>query len=269
MMQGASQRALDEVRETLSGSADVHHGALGGELLAVAVTLSSNPTLRHTLTDYGIPGTQRAAIARAVFGSKISDAAAEVVGEAAGRRWSAPRDLVDGVEALGVEAILAGAEADGHIDAVEDEIFRVTRALAGSPELQALMTDPVVADERKAQVMVDLLQDRAQPETVTLVRHMVAHRRGRRVSDVLDTLVDLAARRREVLIADVRAPIALTPEQQQRLKAALEQLYGHRVNLAVSVEPSLLGGAVVRVADEIIDGSVATKLAAARRTLDP
>jgi F-type H+-transporting ATPase subunit delta len=84
---------------------------------------------------------------------------------------------------------------------------------------------------------------------------------------VLDELVAAAAERREQLLADVRTPVAMTPDQQTALAAALTRIYGRPVTVAATVDPELLGGAVVRVGDEIIDGSVATRLADLRRRL--
>ena len=59
----------------------------------------------------------------------------------------------------------------------------------------------------------------------------------------------------------------LTEEQTRRLAAALQRIYGQEVTVAVSVDPDVLGGAVVRIGDEIIDGSIASRMAAARRSL--
>lgn len=240
---------------------------LGPELLSVAALLGRESTLRSALTDTGMPAERRSDLAGGLLTGKVGGATVAAVQRAVAQRWSRPRDLVEGVEALGAEAMLAEAEAQGRIDAVEEELFRFTRVLASSSDLQVLLTNPAVPDATKAQVVTDLLEDRAQPETVALVTHAVAHPGGRRVSDVLDELVDLASTRREQLLADVRVPVALSDEQRTRLSAALSRIYGRPVTLAVSVEPDLLGGAVVRIGDEIIDGSVASKLADARRRL--
>lgn len=240
---------------------------LGPELLSVAALLGRESTLRSALTDTGMPAERRSDLAGGLLTGKVGGATVAAVQRAVAQRWSRPRDLVEGVEALGAEAMLAEAEAQGRIDAVEEELFRFTRVLASSSDLQVLLTNPAVPDATKAQVVTDLLEDRAQPETVALVTHAVAHAGGRRVSDVLDELVDLASTRREQLLADVRVPVALSDEQRTRLSAALSRIYGRPVTLAVSVEPDLLGGAVVRIGDEIIDGSVASKLADARRRL--
>jgi F-type H+-transporting ATPase subunit delta len=264
-MQGASRDALAALREVLGGLPV--HATLGDELLSVAALLGRESGLRAALTDTGTAPERRAALATRVLQGKVAAPTLAVVEQAARQRWSSPRDLVEGVETVGAEAMFAFAESDGRIDAVEDELFRFTRVLDASGELQVLLTNPAVADDAKAEVVSDLLAQRAQPETVALVRHAVAHPGGRRAIDTLGSLVQLAATRREQLLADVRAPVPLTPEQQQRLAAALTRIYGRQVTLAVSVEPELLGGAVVRVGDEIIDGSVASKLASARRTL--
>jgi F-type H+-transporting ATPase subunit delta len=264
-MQGASRDALAVLREAQhDGPAPTD---LGGELLGVAALLGREAGLRSALTDPGASPERRSTLARRLLAGKVSDPASGVVDLAVQQRWSSPRDLVEALEILGAEAILAHAENDGRIDAVEDELFRFTRTLDASGELQVLLTNPAVDSATKADVVTDLLAERSQPETVVLVRHAVANPGGRRVAETLSDLVQLAATRRRQLLADVRAPVPLTDQQQQRLATALARIYGQPVTLAVSVEPEMLGGAVVRIEDEIIDGSVASKLAAARRTL--
>ena len=61
--------------------------------------------------------------------------------------------------------------------------------------------------------------------------------------------------------------VALTPEQEQRLTASLARLYGRTVGLQVTVDPRLLGGLIVQVGDEVIDGSIAHRLEVAHRRL--
>jgi F-type H+-transporting ATPase subunit delta len=68
-------------------------------------------------------------------------------------------------------------------------------------------------------------------------------------------------------VAHVRTPVRLTGEQEQRLTESLTRLYGRPISLQAELDPDLLGGLVVRVGGELIDGSVAGRVAAARRTL--
>jgi F-type H+-transporting ATPase subunit delta len=59
----------------------------------------------------------------------------------------------------------------------------------------------------------------------------------------------------------------LEPQQEARLTASLERLYGRQVQLQVDVDPAVLGGISVRVGDEVLDGTVQRNLEAVRRTL--
>ena len=76
-----------------------------------------------------------------------------------------------------------------------------------------------------------------------------------------------ASRRRGQSVARVTTAVALTPAQEERLAGVLSRLYGRTIGLQVTVDPDVLGGLVVQVGDEVIDGSVAHRLEAARRRL--
>jgi F-type H+-transporting ATPase subunit delta len=65
----------------------------------------------------------------------------------------------------------------------------------------------------------------------------------------------------------VVSAVPLTATQERRLVATLERLYGRTMGLQVQVDPEVLGGLVIRVDDEVIDGSIAHRLEAAGRRL--
>jgi F-type H+-transporting ATPase subunit delta len=69
------------------------------------------------------------------------------------------------------------------------------------------------------------------------------------------------------VVAEVHVAIELTGEQRSRLDTALSAAYGHRVHLNVVLDPEDIGGMSVRVGGELIDGSIASRLAELRRRL--
>ena len=91
--------------------------------------------------------------------------------------------------------------------------------------------------------------------------------RGRSLDRAAEELSELAAARRDRYVAHVRTAVRLSPDQEHRLAESLRRLYDRPISLQAELDPSLLGGLVVRVGGELIDGSVASKLATARRTL--
>jgi F-type H+-transporting ATPase subunit delta len=103
--------------------------------------------------------------------------------------------------------------------------------------------------------------------TLRLISQMVAHPRGRTLTAALDLCADIAARRRQQLIAVVRSAVQLSAAQRRRLIRALSASYGHQIHLNVVLDPSVVGGISVQIGDELIDGTAASRLAEVRRKL--
>lgn len=263
-MQGASRESVRALEERLEASAP--DPALPGELLAVAALLDREAALRTSLTDPSAPAAAREGTVHSLLTGRVSAATVELIAAAAAFRWSRSRDLPDALEMLGASAAFAAAERAGTIDTVEDELFRFGRTVTAEPQLRAVLDDPQLARDRKLALVRDLLgSGRVQPLTLALVEHVVASPRGRRLTEALDDFGTLAARRRQELVAEVRVAAVLSSEQERRLGTVLHDVYGRRMRLQIAVDPTVLGGAVVRVGDEVYDGSVSSKLTQARR----
>jgi F-type H+-transporting ATPase subunit delta len=268
-MRGMSRASLAEAEERLVPLTASSQAAteLGDELLAVAGVLASQPVLRRALADPSRPAEARAGLATSVLAGKVSDEAASVVAAAAAARWSAPSDLTDAIEELAVQAIIAAAEHEGRLDDLEDELFRFGRIVASQPELRIALTNPFVSADAKRQLLGGLLAGKATPEAQRLITEAAVNPLGRSLDLSLEEYSRLAARRRERLVAEVHVAVPLSDAQRGRLAAALAITYGHQVHLNVVLDPRVTGGMSVRIGDELIDGSVATRLAEARRRL--
>jgi F-type H+-transporting ATPase subunit delta len=165
------------------------------------------------------------------------------------------------------EAMFSVAEAEDALEAVENELFRFARALEGQQGLRDALTDPALPTDRKRAVLADVLGDRANPQTVNLLGFVVEQGRARDLPAIVDELVALAAERRRAAVAEVRTAIPLDAERRERLAEALGKATGKNVELKVVVDPSVVGGVVARVGDQVIDGSVRRRLELARERL--
>ena len=268
-MMGTSRASLAEVEERLEPLTASPQAAVarGDELFAVAGLLASQPVLRRALADPSRPADARSGLATSVLSGKVSDATSGLVAAVAAARWSSPADLGDAVEQLAVQAIVTAAEREGHLDELEDELFRFGRIVASQPELRIALTNPFASADRKRQLLTQLLTGKVTPEALRLITEAAASPLGRTLDVSLEEYARLAARRRERLVAEVHVSAPLSTEQRSRLAAALAQAYGHQVHLNVVLDPKVGGGLTVRVGDELIDGSIATRLAEARRRL--
>jgi len=270
-VQGSSRGSLAALRERLSALTDDLDDAavqeLSGELFGVVTVLAGPGGVRRTLSDPAIDSARKEKFVQTLFGERVSATTTELLKQVAKTRWAAPRDVVDAVENLAVETALVGAERQDQLDEVEDGLFRFERILASEHELRAALTDRLLPADRKLQLLHRLLDDKVADTTFSLVERAVIAPRGRTVERVLREFSELAASRRERLIARVTSAVALTEDQQERLIERLRDAFGRDIRLQLVVDPSLIGGVTVRVGDEQIDGSVLRHLSEARRQL--
>jgi len=273
MIHAASRAALATLRERLNGVLDSLAGgsaacqALGGELYRVADLLASQPRLRRTLGDPSTDASARSDLVRSLLSGKISDDALTVVADAVALRWSSPWDLTDSLEIIADDLLLAGAERDGKLDEVEDELFRFERILSSAGELTSALDESAVSADRRRALLESVLAGKVDPTTVQLLAQAVSSGRKRSITLAIDDLLQASAARRERSVARVISASELTPAQTERLEAALSDIYARPISVRSAVDPSVRGGLVVRVGDEVIDGTVATRLAAARAAL--
>ncbi|MGC5344316.1 F0F1 ATP synthase subunit delta [Streptomyces sp. AM 4-1-1] len=269
-MNGASREALAAARERLDALTDntsVDAGKLAEELAAVTALLDREVSLRRVLTDPAQSGEAKAELAGRLLSGQVGGEAVDLVSGMVRSRWSQSRDLVDSVEELANTADLTAAQRGGALDDVEDELFRFGRIVASDTELRSALTSRTATAGAKSELLRSLLGGKATPVTERVVVRLVSQPRGRSLEAGLDSLSRLAAERRDRMVAVVTSAVPLSDRQKQRLGVALAKIYGRQMHLNLEVDPEVLGGIVVRVGDEVINGTVAERLDEATRRM--
>jgi F-type H+-transporting ATPase subunit delta len=263
---GASLAAAEERFEPVLRSAGAESATLGEQLFVVVDALDGSGALRRSLADPSRDGADKAALVAGVL-SAFDERVVDLVSGVARARWAADADLVDALERLGVDAVLAGAQARGALETVEDELFRLTRALAGQRDARQALSDVTATVARRTALVDTLLDGRVDPVTLVLARRATAAPRGRRFVATLSYYGDVAAERRRRLVVSVTSASVLTQAQEARLGEILERSYGRPVQLNVTVDPAVVGGLRIQVGADVVDSTVLNRLADARRRL--
>jgi F-type H+-transporting ATPase subunit delta len=259
--------AVDRLDQVVAGADADSLRTLGDELFAVLGLLVRERVLRRHLTDPGSPEDARERLARAVLAGKVGEPVVDTVAGLVRGRWSTSVDLLEAVETLARRAVLVVAERDGVLEDVEDELFRFGRILESQPKLRELLADDVAPVDGRIALLDGLIADKVTAPTRQLLDATVRVPRGRSLEFVVGTLAELAAAMRSRSMATVTAAAPLSDEQERRLAQTLSTIFGRAVSVQVELDPELLGGLVIRVGDEVIDGSVAARLARARQQL--
>jgi F-type H+-transporting ATPase subunit delta len=272
MMRSASRQALAALREhedsVLGARASVATlMTVADEIYAVAGVLVANPRLRRTLGDPASEPERRSELLNSLLESKVSKQALDIATTAVGLRWSTPWDLADALEGAGDDALFAAAEKDKVFDRVEDELFRFERIVENEGEVAALLDETTVPPARRIEFLDTLVEGKVAPVTLALLRHAVASERKRNIVLAIDDLLERAAQHQNRSVARVISAVSLTDDQERRLAAALTEMYDRPISVRSALDPEVRGGLVVRIGDEVIDGSVAHRFAAARAAL--
>ena len=267
-MRGASAGALERLTEQLASAVESGSDAarIADDLFSVATLLRREPSLRRVATDLSLQPAAKSEFVRGLLGPQLDAVSMDIVASAVAQRWAATRDLADALEELGVIAVIKGADRSGEADALEDELFGFGRLVSENPELRDALSDPARSAADKHELLSDLLRGRTTTATVRLVQQAVVSSH-RTVSVALGHYQKVAANNRNRLVATVRVARELGDLERQRLQGVLGRQYNRPVHLNVVVDPEVVGGVKVEIGDDVIDGTVASRLDDARRQL--
>lgn len=253
--------------EKLAGSDGESCTAISAELFTVLFALNSAVGLRRACTDPSRDTASKAVLVNDLFGKSVSKKVLDILVEAVSLRWSSSVDFAGAFEQLAIEAEATAANNDGSIDRVQEELFAFESILIGNQDLRRTLGDLSGAREGKVEVVRSLTEGKVAPSTLRLLSYMVNDLAGRVIDRVLDVYVQAVAARRNRLIVLVRSRSPLSPAQVEKLSAVMSHQVGQPVHLNFEIDPSVIGGLSVRFADDLVDGTISTRLLEAGRAL--
>ena len=269
-MAGVSTESLSKVEEVLEAHASLQPLKLAGELFALVDVLDHNGTLRRAVTDSSRDAAARQGIVNSVFDGKISSQAMAVLTNAVAQRWSEDSDLSDALERAAVLAVIASAQSRGGVDALDEvlnELLTFVRTVDSNAQAQEALSDHQASKEAKKKLAVALGGPATTAEGVLLLERVGSNPRGLHAARAADEFAEIIVKRQNRYIARVTSAFNLSQAQLERLGRALNAVYGRELKLDVSVDPAVLGGLRVQVGDEVIDGTVETRMSDLSRSI--
>ena len=269
-MAGVSTESLSKVEEVLEAHASLQPLKLAGELFALVDVLDHNGTLRRAVTDSSRDAAARQGIVNSVFDGRISSQAMAVFTNAVAQRWSEDSDLSDALERAAVLAVIASAQSRGGVDALDEvlnELLTFVRTVDSNAQAQEALSDHQASKEAKKKLAVALGGPATTAEGVLLLERVGSNPRGLHAARAADEFAEIIVKRQNRYIARVTSAINLSQAQLERLGRALNAVYGRELKLDVSVDSAVLGGLRVQVGDEVIDGTVETRMSDLSRSI--
>jgi F-type H+-transporting ATPase subunit delta len=259
-MGSATTQALAASAQALAATKDLNLDS-AAELFSAARAIGESAQLSGALADPTAPAEARTALVASVFGG-ASASVKSLLTAVAGERWSSASDLVDGVEELAIRAAAAAAEDD-----VAGELFGFSRVVAANPELELALGSRLGDAPAKAELVQQVLGSSVSPATVLIASSLVRQSRERRVRQLFSRAIDIVSAQAGRTVATVYTAAPIAAAQQTRLRDALARRYGGEISINQVIDPEVVGGLRVQIADDVIDGSISARLAELRQKL--
>ena len=165
-------------------------------------------------------------------------------------------------------AVFELAQEQNSVEAVERDFAALREMIAGSADLARFVQAPIFSrDEQKKGMDALLRRIEAAPLTVRFVLTLAEKRRLFALTDIIRAFEAQLSRQRGEVDAQVTSAQPLSESQTAALKSTLKSKLGRDARLQLQVDPSLLGGLIVKVGSQMIDSSLRTKLEGLRTAM--
>lgn len=164
------------------------------------------------------------------------------------------------------EAAFELAREQGALDQWERDLQRLADVLR-DPSVAEFFDSPAIPVDAKQRAIEAILPDPSQQYVRNLAFLLLERGRLSQLPQVVEVFRDLVLQERGIAIAEVTTAVDLTPDEAEQVRERLGQLTGKQIQLKPRVDPSIIGGIVVRIGDDLIDGSVRTQLTQLRQRM--
>jgi len=264
---GSSRASVITLQKSLADAVSKQSAAeataFASDLFTILTVLSNSIGVRRALTDNARDVSAKAELISNLFGKNIGSSAQDLLAKASSLRFSTPGELADAIEHLAVEAEAAAAEKNNELDKLESQLFDFTRVLVANPGLRQALNTSSDTDTNKVALLESIVKSKYANSTVNLLRRVVLLRRGRNIDATLAAYFHYVSTRKNRLVAHVKTAVALTDAQQSKLITALSKQMGRDVHINIEIDSKVLGGISIRYADDVIDGTMVSRLAEA------
>ncbi|MCL4130394.1 UNVERIFIED_CONTAM: hypothetical protein GTU68_036526 [Idotea baltica] len=156
-------------------------------------------------------------------------------------------------------AVFEIANQKGELKAWSDTLVVFAQCIK-DPDMARIITSPTVTEEQVVSLLSTITDEEVNEETRHFLMLLSENNRLSLLGEIAEIFEQLRAEAEQVMTADVTTARKLTKKQEANISAALKKRTGRDVTLNVEVDTSLLGGAIIRAGDLIIDGSALGKL---------
>lgn len=157
-------------------------------------------------------------------------------------------------------ALYKVAEEKGKVEEYLQDLREICDIIDNNKKLYEVIRYPQISTRQKKKIFIDVFKGKIDEELLSFLLILIEKRRILYLREKLNQMEKIHLEKKNTVVAIVKSVIEMTDEQTKRLKEKLEKKYNKKVIIKHEIDKSILGGLYVRVGDDVIDGSIRSKL---------
>ena len=153
-------------------------------------------------------------------------------------------------------------------DTINNDMQLIASTIEENKELQLLLESPIIKTEAKKAALVALFDKKIDTTSLKLINLLVENKRLPLLSDVAQQYTHLYNQHKGSQVAEVTTAIALTGDLEEKVLEKVKEITGKKVRLEKIVDPSIIGGFILKVGDKQFDASILGKMNNLRREFE-
>jgi F-type H+-transporting ATPase subunit delta len=165
------------------------------------------------------------------------------------------------------EALYNVAVAQKIIDQAEEEIKLVVSTIESVDELRKILEHPLITIEEKKGIVAEIFKNKISAIILNFLYLLIDNHRQFYLKDIFLAFVELVNSARKIIQAEVTSAVDLNETEKEKLSGVIQNFTGKKVEPVFKVDPTIIGGVILRIGDKVIDGSIKSKLNSLREHL--
>ena len=153
------------------------------------------------------------------------------------------------------------------LEEVENDFIQIEDLSHESDEFKNFISNPLISEIEKAEIMAELFKDKLSAIGYNFLQLLTNKKRSSLLPDVIEEFQLMILQHRNILQGELVSVVDLSDTQIEKIKANIEKLTGKSVLFDMRLDPSIIGGFIVKVEDMIIDNSIRFQLNKLRERL--
>jgi len=164
------------------------------------------------------------------------------------------------VQGVYAEALLQVAQEQNDLDVVKKELDEIIPALVDDTAVSDFLLTPNIAREKKAEIVKRVLDGKASTRVMNFLLTVIRRGRQEFLGAIYEEFLVLYRRAKNILVVEVVTARTLDDDQKEKLSGSLKKRYKREIELAVRIDPSIIGGLQIRAGGDFVDASLQFRL---------